>query len=311
MMSEKVMIHPQGIVDSGALIGEGTRVWAWAHVLSGARIGRDCNICDHTFVEGSVVIGNRVTVKCNVSIWDGVTLEDDVFVGPSVSFSNDKFPRSRQWQKEVAKTIVCKGASIGANATILPIKIGEHAMIGAGAVVTKNVPPHAIVVGNPARIVGYVGAENVVPPVADSGRGCGQLIGKTGATLHAIPHFGDVRGDLNVIDFEKIVPFPVRRMFYTYNVKSTDTRGEHAHKVCAQFLIAMHGSLNVVIDDGENREEIVLDTPTLGLYLPAGCWGIQYKHSPDSVLLVLASHPYDDADYIRDYGDFLKWKRGR
>jgi UDP-2-acetamido-3-amino-2,3-dideoxy-glucuronate N-acetyltransferase len=135
-------------------IGCGTRIWAFAHILSGAVIGRDANICDHTFIENDVVIGDRVTIKCGVYLWDGIRLEDDVFIGPNATFTNDKFPRSKQFPDKFPVTIVKTGASIGANATILPgIIIGENAMVGAGAVVTHDVPDNCIVVGNPARII--------------------------------------------------------------------------------------------------------------------------------------------------------------
>lgn len=144
--------HDNALVES-ADIGENTRIWAFAHVLRGAIIGADCNICDHVFIENDVVIGDRVTIKCGVQVWDGLVLEDDVMVGPNATFTNDLFPRSKQ-PFELKKTYVKKGASIGANATILAgVEIGEGAMVGAGSVVTKNVPPHAVVVGNPARIL--------------------------------------------------------------------------------------------------------------------------------------------------------------
>ena len=135
-------------------IGEGTRVWQYVVILPGAVIGRDGNICSHCFIENKVVVGDRVTVKCGVQLWDGVTLEDDVFVGPNATFTNDRVPRSRNAAATLLLTLVKKGASIGANATILPgLTIGEGAMVGAGAVVTKDVPPRTLVVGNPARIV--------------------------------------------------------------------------------------------------------------------------------------------------------------
>ena len=147
--------HPRALVESTE-IGPGTRVWAFAHVLPGARIGRDCNICDHTFIENDVVIGDRVTVKCGVQLWDGLRIGDDVFIGPNATFTNDPSPRSKQHLDEVLETVLEKGCSIGANATLLPgITIGEGAMVGAGAVVTRSVPPNAVVVGNPARIVRY------------------------------------------------------------------------------------------------------------------------------------------------------------
>lgn len=148
-----MFIHPSADVQSRQ-IGEGTRVWQFVVVLPGAVIGRDGNICSHCFIENQVVVGDRVTVKCGVQLWDGVTLEDDVFVGPNVTFTNDLAPRSRNAAAQLLPTLVRKGASIGANATILPgLTIGEGAMVGAGAVVTKDVPPRTLVVGNPARVV--------------------------------------------------------------------------------------------------------------------------------------------------------------
>jgi UDP-2-acetamido-3-amino-2,3-dideoxy-glucuronate N-acetyltransferase len=146
-----MFIHPSSDVQSKQ-IGEGTRVWQFVVVLPGAVIGRDGNICSHCFIENQVVVGDRVTVKCGVQLWDGVTLEDDVFVGPNVTFTNDPQPRSRNSGAKLLPTLVKKGASIGANATILPgIVIGEGAMVGAGSVVTKSVPSGVTVVGNPAR----------------------------------------------------------------------------------------------------------------------------------------------------------------
>lgn len=134
-------------------IGGNTTVWQYAVILERAVIGDDCNICAHTFIENDVKIGDRVTIKCGVYIWDGITIEDDVFIGPNVTFTNDKMPRSKLYKDKYPQIIVRKGASIGANATILPgIEIGENSMIGAGAVVTKNVPENSIAIGNPAKV---------------------------------------------------------------------------------------------------------------------------------------------------------------
>lgn len=138
-------------------VGSRTRVWQFVVILPGAVIGDDCNICSHCFVENDVMVGDRVTVKSGVQLWDGVRLEDDVFVGPNVTFTNDRMPRSRVRANAFAQTVVRRGASIGGGATILPgIEIGERAMVGAGAVVTRDVPERAIVAGNPARVIGQV-----------------------------------------------------------------------------------------------------------------------------------------------------------
>ncbi|HDM8164134.1 TPA: N-acetyltransferase [Vibrio harveyi] len=138
-------------------IGQGTTVWQFAVILAHAKIGRDCNICAHTFIENDVVLGNRVTIKSGVYLWDGIRIEDDVFIGPCVAFTNDKYPRSKRYPETFPKIQIESGASIGANATILPgVKIGKQAMVGAGSVVTKDIPPRAVVAGNPARIIRYI-----------------------------------------------------------------------------------------------------------------------------------------------------------
>ena len=311
-MSDKpYFVHQLGCCETDH-VGKGTRIWAFAHVLPGARIGEDCNICDNVFIENDVVIGNRVTVKCGVQLWDGTTVEDDVFIGPNATFTNDRWPRSRQYLDRYPRTTLCRGASIGANATILPgLTIGQHAMVGAGAVVTRSVPPNAIVVGNPARISGYVNTSPSRPhsPILDPDEPEQPGVETTdvkGVTLHRLPFIKDLRGNLSVGEFEHHVPFPVKRFFLVFDVPSAETRGEHAHHTCHQFLICVKGRCSIVGDDGVNRQEFVLQRPNIGLYLPPMVWGIQYKYSPDAVLLVFASELYDPDDYIRDYNEFLQ-----
>jgi UDP-2-acetamido-3-amino-2,3-dideoxy-glucuronate N-acetyltransferase len=150
-------IHPLADVQSKK-IGDDTTVWQFVVILPQAIIGKNCNICTQVFIENDVVVGDNVTIKSGVQLWDGLRIEDDVFIGPNVTFTNDKFPRSKKkYPENSIVTIVKKGASIGGGAVILPgLVIGESAMIGAGAVVTKTVPPCAIVAGNPARIIGYM-----------------------------------------------------------------------------------------------------------------------------------------------------------
>ncbi|MEO8117744.1 MAG: WxcM-like domain-containing protein [Rhodoferax sp.] len=306
-------IHSHALCESED-IGAGTRIWAFSHVLPKARIGRDCNICDHVFIENDVVLGDRVTVKCGVQLWDGIRLEDDVFIGPNATFTNDIYPRSKKYPAVFATTVVRNGASIGANATILPgLSIGAHAMVGAGAVVTRSVPPNAVVVGNPAKIVGYTDTRDHQAAEAERGSLSTDGVQATSVrdvTLHHLREVEDMRGNLSVAEFGADVPFDAKRYFLVYDVPSLEIRGEHAHRLCKQFLIATKGKVHVVADDGHHREEFVLDRPNLGLYLPPMTWGIQYRYSPDAVLMVLASEHYDSADYLRDYDAFLALARG-
>ena len=300
--------HSSAICESRK-VGDGTRVWAFAHLLAGAVIGRDCNICDHVFIENDVVLGDRVTVKCGVQLWDGLRVGNDVFIGPNATFSNDQFPRSKKRPPRLDITVLEDGCSIGANATVLPgLTIGRFAMVGAGAVVTKNVPPNAVVMGNPARIHSYTSSgESLRPTAVPSGAASVETaeLRVTGASLHRIPFFEDIRGSLIAGEINKELPFQPARFFVVYNVPSTEVRGEHAHRQCHQFLICLTGSVQVVVDNGTDRQDISLDSPEIGLYLKPYVWGTQYKYTADAALLVFASHPYDPNDYIRDYDEWL------
>ena len=187
-------------------------------------------------------------------------------------------------------------------------------MVGAGAVVTRSVPPHAVVVGNPARIQGYgVGQPEVVgdivPPEAEPGV---RHIGVDGVTVHRFAEFADLRGSLTAGLFEAPdgVPFPVTRWFMVYDVPTREVRGEHAHRVCHQFLICVSGSVMVAVDDAERRREVLLDRPTIGVYIPPLVWATQYRYDENATLLVFASHEYDPDDYIREYGTFLAERAG-
>jgi acetyltransferase-like isoleucine patch superfamily enzyme len=314
-----VFVHERALLETER-VGAGTRVWAFAHVLPGAVIGRDCNICDQVFIENEVVVGDRVTIKCGVQLWDGVTLEDDVFVGPNATFTNDHMPRSKNYLPEAVKTVVRRGASIGANATILPgLTIGRDAMVGAGAVVTRSVPPHAVVVGNPARIVRYVsssaapqpaGGAAAAPPAPEGVRSR-DGVGPGAVRLQVSRIARDLRGSLVAREVGADVPFVPERSFIVFDVPTKEVRGEHAHRTCHQYLVALRGSVQVLCDDGRDRREYVLDAPEIGLYMPPLIWGTQYRYTSDAMLLVLASHHYDPADYIRDYDAFLSLVRQR
>lgn len=304
--------HPAAIVESDN-IGVGTRIWAFAHILPGAVIGADCNICDHVFIENDVRVGHRVTIKCGVQLWDGVTLEDDVFIGANTTFTNDHFPRSKQYPEAFLRTIVREGASIGANATILPaLTIGKKAMVGAGSVVTHNVPPYAIVTGNPARITGYVDSQRVrqIAKEQTESDSCNSMFPRApkvqGVTIYQLPVITDLRGNLSFGEIDKGLPFEPRRYFVIFDVPSREVRGQHAHRTLHQFFVCLKGDCSLVVDDGKNRSEFVLNTPAIGVHVAPMVWGIQYKFSRDAMLLVLASDKYDFNDYIRDYDEFTR-----
>ncbi len=312
------LIHDSADVQS-TCIGTGTTIWQSVVILPRAKIGSDVNICAHCLIENDVVIGDRVTVKSGVYLWDGIRLGNDVFIGPNVTFSNDKYPRSKRYPDVFAVTHVEDGASIGSGAVLLPgITIGRGAMVGAGAVVTKSVPPHAIVYGSPARIAGYVESTTSNSVVETKTLGSNQnrvvdtvKVGVGGVTLHHFKSVQDMRGALTVGEFLKDIPFEPQRYFLVFNVPSEKTRGEHAHFKCHQFLICVNGSCSVVVDDGLSRCEILLDSPDKGVYLPPLTWGIQYKYSNDAVLLVFASHLYEASDYIRNYDQFVDISQGK
>ena len=300
--------HNNAIVESDK-IGDGTRVWAFTHILSGASIGEECNVCENVFIENNVVIGNRVTIKNGVQLWDGTIIEDDVFIGPNVTFTNDPFPRSRKHLPVFPRILVRNGASIGANSTILPgITVGVNAMVGAGAVVTRDVPPNAIVVGNPARITGYVQTTSNTAVQLRNTKRIDPLrnLHVTGAKLIRLPLIEDLRGALTFGEVNQHLPFAPKRFFIVYDVPSQEVRGEHAHKKLHEFLICLRGSCSVAIDDGHSRDEVVLDSPTIGLHLPPKLWRVHYKYSQDAIMLALCSDIYEANDYIRDYDEFIR-----
>lgn len=265
-------------------VGDGTYIRAFVHILPGARIGRDCDIWDHAFIGNHVVVGDRVTVQCGVQLGDGLNHPD-------------------------RPTTVGNGAAIAANATIVPgVRIAENVVVGAGAVVTNDVPRNAIVTGNPARIVGYAGTESAALPGAAPAEAGSEGTQVEGVILQRLARVSDLRGMLTFGEAGREVPFEVKRYFVVFDVDTEQVRGEHAHRTLHQFLVCVHGRCCVVADDGRHRQEFVLDSPHIGLYIPPMTWTVQYKYSPDGVLLALASDVYNPGDYIRDYGEFLALK---
>lgn len=302
------------MVDSGAKLGAGTRVAAYAQIARGATIGRQCEIGPHAGVEPGVVLGDRVRVMAGAQLLAGTRIESDVRIGPNSVFANGKLPDGARRESGEAAPVVRAGASIGANATILPgIVVGRGAVVGAGSVVTRDVPANAVVGGNPARLLRYVTTGSNAPqpkllPNAREGEPPPRLSVR-GVALQRLPLIRDMRGNLTAAEVGKGLPFVPRRYFMVYDVPNGRVRGEHAHRALKQFLVCLRGECSIIVDDGRRREEIVLDTPQLGLYVPPMVWAVQYNYSPDAMLLVLASAPYEARDYIRDYDEFLRLAR--
>jgi acetyltransferase-like isoleucine patch superfamily enzyme len=302
-----VSAHPRALVEDGALVGEGTRVWAFAHILPGARVGRDGNVCDHVFIEGDVVVGDRVTIKSGVQLWSGLRVEDDVFIGPNATFVNDRFPRSRDHLEEYPRTTLRRGCSIGANATVLAgLTVGGGAMVAAGAVVTHDVPPNAIVAGNPARITGYVSARSKDAVAPRRIAGGEAAVSVAGVRLVSLPVVSDMRGSLSAGEYGRELPFRPRRYYVVFDVPTREVRGERAHRKLEQVFVCLRGSCALLLDDGTERDELVLDSPATGVYVPPMVWTTFFRHSADVLLLGLASEAYDPGDYIRDYEDFRR-----
>lgn len=272
------MIHPNAIVEDGATVGARTRVWAFAHILPGAVIGDDCNICDGVFVENDVIVGDRVTVKCGVQLWDGVRLSDDVFVGPNATFTNDPKPRSGRHIKPLVTTVQ-RGASIGANATILPgVTVGAHAMVGAGTTVIRDIPPGAVVVSNTHRVLDAV---------------------DQGVSMIPVVRATDQRGSIGVVEHD-LLPFAPRRTFFLHDVGSDAERGGHAHRVCHQYIVCATGSVTVEVIGRDSTTRHKLSGSGAGVYVPPMHWVSLSGFVKGTVVVVWASHPYDPHDYIRD-----------
>jgi UDP-2-acetamido-3-amino-2,3-dideoxy-glucuronate N-acetyltransferase len=249
-------------------------------------------------VDLSVRLPSDVVIQAGAYVPAGTVIESGCHLGPNVALVDG------------APIVLKRGVHIGANATLLPgITIAAKAVVRPGSVVQRSVPPGAIVEGNPAAIVGYVdtqaGPVSLLQNVAAARAPSVQALPVRGVSLHHFPVIPDLRGSLTVGEFQRQIPFDPLRYFIVFGVPSREVRGEHAHRQCHQFLICLRGSCAVVADDGQARVEVLLDAPQRGLYLPPMTWGIQYKYSPDAMLMVFASQHYDAADYIREYDEFL------
>jgi UDP-2-acetamido-3-amino-2,3-dideoxy-glucuronate N-acetyltransferase len=270
--------HPTAVIEPGAQLAADVSIGAFVRVPAGVR------------ADAGVRIDDQVTFAGADDFADGSTVE--------------------------TPTVLRKGCRIGAGAVLLTgVTIGADAIVQPGSVVTMAVPSHAVVAGNPAKVINYV---TTVGPTVTAGTAAHAPAGRAsiedvaGVKLLSLKTVEDMRGRLTVGEVDNQLgatgglPFAPQRIFYVYDAPSSRLRGEHAHRECAQVLICVRGSLHVLADDGVSRGEAVLDSPGTGLYLPPMVWGVQYRPSEDALLLVLASHAYDPADYLRDYDEYLQ-----
>ncbi|MCV2348166.1 WxcM-like domain-containing protein [Paucibacter sp. Y2R2-4] len=279
-----------------------------------ASVGSNFSIGDYSVVSSGVAIGDGVSIGGGVFLWSGMVLESGVVIGSNASFATDVEATSAE---AVSTTVLRSGARVGANATIgAGLTLGANCRVTPGSVVTRDVPPNAIVAGNPAHITGYVNTPHLDLPgqaaSARTGAADGDLpvLHVKQAALHRLPKIVDLRGALSFGEVGAHLPFEPKRFFMVYDVPSREVRGEHAHKACHQFLVCVKGSCGIVVDDGQFRDEILLDSARVGLHIPPMVWGIQYQFSRDAVLLVLASDIYSAEDYIRNYDEFLRAVQG-
>lgn len=304
-------IHPD--VHSVCLsdqVGAGTRIESFVHIAAGVTIGTDCLIGSRTMIDSGVSLGNRVILEGGSHLFTGLLIEDDVYIGTNATFAKARVTREAA-QSPGSSILLRQHCNIGANATLCPgVTIGEYAIVDAGAVVTQSVQPYAIVSGNPAQVVGFANTAESTNTRTNAASPTHIIESKvSGVRGYHLPFISDPRGNLTVGEFERTLPFIPKRYFITFDVPSAKLRGEHAHKQCEQFLVCVRGSCAVVVDDGTHREEFLLDRPTFGVHVPAMIWATEYKHSPDSTLMVFTSDYYDPDDYIRDYQEFLSAKK--
>lgn len=297
-MSEAASIHPAAICASPHL-GPGCVIGPLSFIAASARLGARVRVGSHATLPDDLVLGDDCQVGDGARLSPGLEAEPEVRIGANAVFlpGAEREPGVR----------LGPGATIGANATVhAGVCVGRGAVVEDGAVVRRDVQPYAIVSGNPAVVVGFAGADTL-PPVSERPALPEVFPSKVrGVSTYRLPVIFDPRGSLSVGEFEKTLPFRPRRFFMTFDVPSAHVRGEHAHRECHQFLLCVRGACSVVVDDGAHREEYRLDSPVYGVHVPPMVWAAEYKHSADSVLVVFASHHYEPADYIRDYGTFLE-----
>ena len=272
-----------------------------AHVGPGADIAPDAAVGPNCVLRGEISIGARTTLGPSVSLAGAVVIAADCRIDAGVTTTEGLSGAGG------ARLVLGAGVQVGAGSVLtLGLEIGAGARIEAGSIVTRAVPAHAIVAGDPAVVVGFVTTE---PPPTFTDGNVIHSRAVAGVSFHRFPVVREPRGSLIFSEFGMEVPFVPKRYFMVHDVPPHQLRGTHARETCGELLVCVAGSINAVVDDGLSREEYVLDRPHLGLYIPPLVWATQYKHTPDAILMVFATHHYEADDYIVDYDGFVAGRK--
>jgi UDP-2-acetamido-3-amino-2,3-dideoxy-glucuronate N-acetyltransferase len=292
-------IHPAALIEAAA-VPAGSAVGAYARVGPAVELEGPCAIGEQAILAGRVRVAAGAEIGPQAYLEGPITIETGARIAARCSLDAGG-----------AEPIVLReSVVIGANSTIWPgVTVGKGARVEPGSVVTKNVPAMAVVAGNPAGIVRYSGVPNAPAQAQIAATAEVTATAVRGVTLRRLPLHEDLRGNLTFGEAARHVPFAIQRYFLSFAVAGEQVRGEHAHRSLHQFLIAAHGRVHIVADDGVNQADFLLDRPDLGVHIPPMIWSVQYRFSADAVLLALCSEPYDPADYIRDYAEFLALAR--
>jgi acetyltransferase-like isoleucine patch superfamily enzyme len=305
------MVHPSAVVEDGAAIGAGATVGPHAQVECEAVLEPGAQLGANTVVRSGAHIGTASLLGPGVFVDRGCAIGADARVGPGAALLSSPIGSGVAEPKPSA---LADDVAIGANATVLAgVCVAAHAVVGPGAVVEHDVPPYAIAEGVPAHIVGYRSSQqhHAERRLRASELEDEHLPAKLGrATLRRHPRVDDLRGSLTFAEVGAGLPFEPKRYFTVFGVPSREVRGEHAHRQLEELLVCVHGECTVMVNDGVERAEVVLDRPDVSLHLPAMIWTAQFAYSPDAVLLALCSAVYDAGDYIRSYDEFEGLVRG-
>lgn len=289
------------MIDSNCIVHPSSSIEGNVELSKTASIGPNC------YLNGRILIGHNATLVSGVMLTGHVVVERNASIDSCVCIASN----AERVHTNEDKTIVSEGSYVGAGSVLYRgVIIGRYAHVAPGSIISRNVPAYAIVSGNPAVITGYTALPSQNSPISCTPferRDAPGIypLNVNGVLLYQFQQIRDLRGDLTVGEFERSVPFKPKRYFIVFDVPSYETRGEHAHKNCDQFLICPSGSVSIVVDDGKIREEVTLSKPTMGLFIPRGVWGVQYKYILGATLLVFASEFYDPDDYIRNYDEFI------